>query len=40
MFLLCGIRHLVVERKIIIKVNDNDDGCAVMRARVRLRGTD
>ena len=30
LFFLCGICHLVVCRKIIRKVNDNDDGRAVM----------
>ena len=35
MFFLCGIRHLVVERKIIRKVNDNDDGRALFNGRGR-----
>ena len=35
MFLFRGIRHLVVGRKIIIKVNDNDDRRAVMMFRRR-----
>ena len=35
LFLLCGIRYLVVQRKIIRKVNDNDGGRAVMMFRRR-----
>ena len=35
LFFLCGIHHLVVQRKIIRKVNDNDDGRAVMSAVVQ-----
>ena len=39
MFFLCGICHLVVERKIIRKVNDNDDGRAVGRSVFGVRGS-
>ena len=39
MFLLCGIRHLVVHRKIIRKVNDNDDGTALGCAAFGVRGS-
>ena len=38
MFLLWGICHLVVQRKIIRKVNDNDDGRVVMRGALYLTG--
>lgn len=42
LFFLCGICHLVVHRKIIRKVNDNDDGrdvgCAVFGVRCSSGG--
>ena len=38
LFFLLGICHLVVHRKIIRKVNDNDDGRVVMQARTVTEG--
>ena len=39
LFLLWGICHLVVHRKIIRKVNDNDDGREVDCAVFGVRGS-
>lgn len=39
LFLLCGIHYLVVHRKIIRKVNDNDEGRALGCALFGVRGS-